>query len=44
MSSFTTEPEQRFPLDSFGNSMAKNTGYAKPAFVPIKRLVYKDDE
>lgn len=35
---------QRIPLDEFGNSMAKNTGYAKAASVPIKRMVYKDDE
>lgn len=35
---------QRIPLDPFGNSTNTATGYAKPAPVQIKKLVYRDDE
>ncbi|ORY72242.1 hypothetical protein BCR35DRAFT_165221 [Leucosporidium creatinivorum] len=35
---------KRIPLDAFGNSTNTATGFAKPAPVQIKKLVYKDDE
>lgn len=35
---------QRIPLDSFGNSKVTTGGYAKPASVVIKRVIYLDDE
>lgn len=37
-------PSQRIPLDAFGNSINTASGFAKPAPVQIKKLVYKDDE